>query len=337
MGIGNLASWSDLSNTNANNSGLDWLRGTHCLLAWTMVKLNDLFFFVQVVDRQGFAAAARALGLPKSSISKRVAELEKDLGVRLIQRTTRRFAVTEAGQDFYGHAAAALLEAEAAEEAVKTRLAEPRGLVRITASMSTMQMAVAELLPELSRRYPKIQVAVTVTTQYVDLVQEGFDLAIRLHHQPLPDSELVQRRLGFSPNLLVASPDYLAIHGRPERPEELERHFGIFVDPGAPWVTWRLCHADGREAVARPTPKLFADDPFTTLQSALSGLVIANMPQGLAWPHVQAGRLVHLLPHWSSGGGTMTMVMPHRRGQLPAVRAVVDFLAEGMARKMAFS
>lgn len=111
------------------------------------IRLNDLFFFVQVVDNRGFAAASRALGIPKSTLSKRVAELEKDLGVRLIQRTTRHFGVTEAGEDFYRHATAALLEVEAAEDVVKRRLGEPLGLVRISASMATVQMALADLLP----------------------------------------------------------------------------------------------------------------------------------------------------------------------------------------------
>lgn len=228
------------------------------------MKLNDLYYFVQVVDQGGFSAAARALGLPKSSLSKRIAVLEQDLGARLIQRTTRRLALTEAGQAFHRHAAAA-------QEAVTSRLAEPRGLVRISASPATVQMGLADILPGLARRYPKIRIALTATHRYVDLIQEGIDIAIRAHRHPLPDSELVQRRLGYAPNYLVAAPSYLAERGHPRQPADLAAHDG---------------------------------------------------------PAISAGRLVHLLPAWDAGGATTTLLVPHRRGQLPSVRAVLDYLAE---------
>lgn len=302
------------------------------------MKLNDLFFFVQVVDKNGFAAASRDLRLPKSSISKRVAELEKDLGVRLIQRTTRSFAVTDAGREFYRHAAAALLEAEAAENAVRSRLAEPTGTVRMTASMTTVQMGLADLLPRLAKRYPKVRVVLHTTNRFVDLVQEGFDIAVRAHHGPLPASDLLQRRLGFSPNYLVASTDYLDEHGAPRTAAELEGHFGVFADEALQTRprTWLLRGPDGTSHEFALIPRFFADDPATSLSAALSGLGIACLPHGLCWPSIENGALVRLLPDWQAGGATTTILTPHRRGQLPSVRAAVEFLADGLAATMAF-
>lgn len=302
------------------------------------VKLNDLFFFVQVVDRNGFAAASRELKIPKSSISKRIAELEKDLGARLIQRTTRSFTVTEAGQAFYRHAAAALLEAEAAEDAVRSRLAEPTGTVRITTSMTTVQMALADLLPRLAKHHPKVRVVLHVTNRFVDLVQEGFDVAVRAHQNPLPDSDLLQRRLGFSPNYLVASPDYVAEYGLPRTPEDIDGHFGIFADEAMQTrpSLWRLRGPDGSQRDIALAPRFFADDPATSLSAALSGLGVASLPHGLCWPGIERGALVRLLPDWDSGGATTTILTPHRRGQLPSVRAAVDFLADGLLATMAF-
>lgn len=298
------------------------------------IRLNDLFYFVQVVDNRGFAAAARALGIPKSTLSKRVAELEKGLGVRLIQRTTRHFGITEAGEDFHRHAAAAILEAEAAQEVVKRRLAEPRGLVRISASTATVQMALADLLPELARLYPKIQVGLITTSRYVDLVQEGIDLAIRAHREPLPDSGYIQHRLGYAPNYLVGSPAYLQAHGNPDQPEDLTGHFGIVPESNGAVVKWPLRDGSGHMRLVQPVPKLFTDDPFMIVNAALAGMAVANLPDGLARPHIENGRLVRLLPSWEMEGATTTLLMPHRRGQLPSVRAVVDFLAERMVQCM---
>ncbi len=174
-----------------------------------MRNLNHFIVFAHVVDHKGFAPAARALNVPKSTLSKRVAELEKTLGVRLINRTSRRFTVTEIGEDFYRHASAMLIEAEAAEAIVKGRLAEPSGTVRITASVPTAQMMLAGLLPPLALTYPKMRVMLHATDRFVDVVQEGFDIAVRDHFAPLPDSGMVQRRVATDAIWLVAAPAYL--------------------------------------------------------------------------------------------------------------------------------
>lgn len=291
-----------------------------------MLNLNDLYFFVQVVDHGGFAPASRRIGAPKSTLAKRVAALESDLGVRLIQRSSRRFAVTELGQDFYRHAAAMLIEAEAAENVVKGRLAEPSGVVRITASIPTAQHSLAEPLLELARAYPKIRIALHATDRFVDLVQEGFDIAVRDHFAPLPDSGLVQRRVCSDPIHLVAAPDYLARRGTPQTPGDLASHDGLITYSSA--GAWLLESEKGEKAEARPLPRMAADESSVLLRAAASGLGIACLPRKLCASGLHAGELVRILPDWNAGIVTTTLLMPHRRGQLPSVRAVAEMLAD---------
>ena len=298
-----------------------------------MLNLNDLSVFVKVVDHGGFAAAARVLGVPKSTLSKRVAMLEAHLGVRLIQRTSRSFVPTETGQAFHRHASAMLIEAEAAENVVKCLLVEPAGVVRITASVTTAQLALAEVLPELARRHPRLQVALHATDRYVDLVQEGFDIAIRDHAAPLPDSELVQRRVGLEPFYLVASPTYLKARGKPRRPEDLAGHDGLLTEFVPKPDGWHL-HNDADEKIeVRPIGRFFANEPMTLLRAAESGLGIACLPHGLCAAAIEAGRLKRVLSDWQGRGMTTTLLIAHRRGQLPSVRATVEFLAEALSRQ----
>jgi len=291
-----------------------------------MRNLNDYYFFVQVVEQGGFAQAARHTGAPKSTLAKRVAALEADLGVRLIQRTSRRFTVTELGQQFYRHAAAMLIEADAAEDVVKGRLAEPSGTVRITASVPTAQTILAAALVELAEAHPKIHVSLHVTDRFVDMVQEGFDIAVRNHFAPLPDSGLVQRRVASDPVCLVASPAYLAARGMPQQPQELERHAGLASSmSGGPW---RLENDHGNIVEVALVPRMHADESTVLLRAAQQGLGIACLPQRLCSEAITAGQVVRVLPEWRAGTVTTTLLMPHRRGQLPAVRLVADAIAQ---------
>jgi DNA-binding transcriptional LysR family regulator len=251
------------------------------------------------------------------------------MGARLIHRTSRQFAVTEIGQDFYRHAAAMLIEAEAAEQVIRGRQAEPSGPVRLTCSMPTAQMVLADALPDLVRLYPKLQISLHATDRFVDLVQEGYDIAIRAHFAPLPDSGLVQRRLAADPILLVASPDYLAAAGTPQTPDELSAHDGLLILP--PGNGWDLRNADGALVSVRPRPVFCADESIVLLTAAARGLGIVAMPQRICANHLRAGTLARVLPGWRAGEVTTTLLTPHRRGQLPSVRAVVEFLIERLA------
>ncbi|WP_077960245.1 LysR substrate-binding domain-containing protein [Ensifer adhaerens] len=289
-----------------------------------MRNLNDFIVFAHVVDHKGFAPAARALNVPKSTLSKRVAELEKTLGVRLINRTSRRFTVTEIGEDFYRHASAMLIEAEAAEAIVKGRLAEPSGTVRITASVPTAQMMLAGLLPPLAQTYPKMRVMLHATDRFVDVVQEGFDIAVRDHFAPLPDSGMVQRRVANDAILLVAAPAYLENRGHPREPSDLSRHDGLLASLTS--EGWTMRNDAGVVVRVRPMPRFLADESNVLLEAAISGLGITALPRKICRAAIEAGSLVRVLAGWEAGSVTTTLLMPHRRGQLPSVRAVVDFI-----------
>jgi DNA-binding transcriptional LysR family regulator len=290
-------------------------------------NFNDLHIFVQAVENGGFAAAARQLGMPKSTISKRVAELEADLGIRLIHRTSRSFVLTDVGRDFYDHARAAVIEAEAAESVVQRRQEEPQGLVRITASVPVAQFHLADRLPALARAYPKLELQLHITDRFVDLIREGFDIAIRSHFAALPDSELVQRRMTVERITLVASPEYLARRGTPEHPDDIVGHDGLLTGPAS--KTWRLNDSDGQAVLVSPAPRLVADESLLLLRAAASGLGIACLPESMSVPFIGAGELVRVLPDWDVGSVTSTILTPHRRSELPAVRAVIDFLVGG--------
>jgi DNA-binding transcriptional LysR family regulator len=194
-----------------------------------MLDLNDFFFFVTVVDRGGFTAAGRELHVPKSTLSHRIQELEKALGVRLLNRTSRRFGMTEAGSEFYRHAVATLREAEQAEAAMRNLLREPTGTVRCTASLATMQFAVSEVVSSFLMRHPKVTVVAHATNQFVDLVGEHYDVAIRAHSGPLPDSTLIQQPLAPAPWFLFAGSAYFDAHRMPETPRDLPPHPSLFM------------------------------------------------------------------------------------------------------------
>lgn len=292
-----------------------------------MVKLDDLRVFVRAVESGGFAAAARRIGTPKSTVSKRVAALETDLGASLIHRTSRSFVLTDAGRDFYDHARAAVIEAEAAENAVRRRLAEPSGTVRITASVPTAQFQLADRLPALARAYPKVLLQLHVTDRFVDLVHEGFDIGVRSHFARLPDSDLLQRRIAVEAIVAVAAPAYLDRQGRPSRPEDLAEHDGLLVGVNA--GSWTFRDAAGAAAIVSPRIRLVADESMVLIKAASAGLGVACLPESMARPGIDSGALVNALPGWTAGAVTTSMLTPHRRGQLPAVRAVMDFLAEG--------
>jgi DNA-binding transcriptional LysR family regulator len=289
-----------------------------------MLNLNDLLVFVQVVDHGGFAAAGRALGTPKSTLSKRLSELEKVIGVRLVQRTSRSFAVTDIGRDFYRHAAAMLIEAEAAEQVIKGRLAEPSGTVRITASMPVAQFRLAPMLPCLAARYPKVRIMLDVSDRFVDIVQEGFDIAIRNHFAPLPDTDLVQRRIDYDRAWLVASPDFIRENGMPSRPEEANGLNGIVASSSE--TVWTLQDAHGAVAEVAPSPHYIANETVCLLEAARAGLGVACLAGGFCAPLIESGALVRMLPEWTARGVATTLLMPHRRGQLPSVRVVADHL-----------
>lgn len=299
-----------------------------------MFSLDDARLFAAVVEHGGFAAASRATGHPKSTLSKRVGALEDQLGVRLLNRNARGLSLSDAGEEFHRHVCAMLVEAETAEALVKGRLAEPRGAVRITASVITAQHHLSAVLPDIARRLPRVRIMLHATDRMVDIVQESFDLAVRDHHEALPSSTLIQRRIGFEPDLLVAAPAYLASAGMPSSPEELTAHDGLVNGPMVRSFAWRLEDSVGNRLSVSPRVRFHADEPVTLVCAALGALGVAALPRSVCLPHLSNGTLTRVLPGWTAGGATTTLVFPHRRGQLPSVRAVADLIVGRLKERL---
>ncbi len=295
-----------------------------------MLSLNDLQLFARVAEAGGFTAAARLLGIPKQTLSKRIAKLEQMTGVRLIQRTSRSFAITEVGRDVLRHATAMLIEAEAAEAVIQGKLAEPSGIVRITASVPTSQHLLAAILPDIAQTYPLVRIALEASDRFVDIVREGYDIALRDHVAELPNSELVQRNLGREDFWVVASPGHVAQAGMPNDPEDLTSWPSI--DSGLGEADWLLRHQDGRQAQCRPAPVFFTNESSTLLAAARAHLGVVRLPSSVCRLALQEGQLMRLLPEWTAGSVQTSMLLPHRRGQLPSVRAVADLIATRLAR-----
>jgi DNA-binding transcriptional LysR family regulator len=297
-----------------------------------MLDLNDFYYFVHVVDRQGFTAAARALSVPKSTMSYRIQQLEDALGTRLINRTTRTFSVTEAGQNFYQHASLMLKEALAAEAIVRDRQIEPGGLIRFTIAAATAQFATDKLLPDFLNRYPKISLIQHVTDAPVDLVAANFDLAIRAHSNELPDSNLIGRQLASAPWRLFAGRPYVDKRGVPIDPSQLGEHDALFMARAGVRVEWRIQHAYGTEHVVPLHPRLISEDVVVLKSAAQQGLGIVALPAYICREEVIRETLVPILPEWSAGESTITALLPFRHGMPPSVRALVDFLLEEMPK-----
>jgi DNA-binding transcriptional LysR family regulator len=290
--------------------------------------LNDLYFFAMVVEHRGFSAAARALGVPKSRLSKRIAALEERLGVRLLQRTTRQFVVTEIGERFDRHCRAVLEEARAAQEAVDELRAEPRGVVRVSCPVSLAQTVIAYLLPDFLAKYPKVQVRLLSSDRRVDVINEGYDIAIRVRTRLDTDAALVLRNFGHSSVLPVAAPALLEAHGRPQRPEDLSAFPALSLLERDGAHEWELIGGGEERVRVEIHPRLICGDFSVMLEAARRGIGVALLPEFVCAPAVARGELEVLLPDWSAPQGVMHFVYPSRRGLLPAVRALVDFLAE---------
>jgi DNA-binding transcriptional LysR family regulator len=301
-----------------------------------MLDLNDFFYFVQVLERGGFTAAGRALEMPKSTLSYRIQQLETKLGVRLLNRTSRHFGPTQAGEEFYRHALGVVSAAETAESVVRQRATEPSGVVRFTAAIGTAQFALRDILMSFILEHPKINLVEYLTSRHIDLLAENFDVAVRAHSGPLADSTLVSRTLAPAPWVLVAGTDFLKKTGAPRTPEDLQRLPSLFVWRANTTPTWRLHARDGRsEVVQPPAPRLISNDMSTLKRAAAEGMGIVALPAYLCKKELRGGELTRVLPGWLAGESTFTALLPHRRGLLPAVKLFVDYLARHLPRYVA--
>lgn len=293
--------------------------------------LNDLYYFVQVVEYGGFAPAGRALNLPKSKLSRRIALLEARLGMRLIQRSTRRFTVTDVGQTYYAHCRAMLVEADAADEAIALLHEEPRGIVRVSCPVVLLDSLVGTMIAAFMAACPRVEIHLEATNRRVDVVGEGIDVAIRVRPPPLEDSDLALRVLAERGQCLVASPALLRELGTPAVPADLTRLPSL--DHGVPQAAhvWRLRGPDGAQAEIHHQPRLVTGGMLALRAAAVAGVGVVQLPTMMVRDEVARGELVTVLPNWAPRREIVHAVFASRRGLLPAVRALLDFLTERFA------
>ena len=299
-----------------------------------MTNLPDmeaLAIFARVAELRSFARAAEALALSKATVSKAVGRLEKRLGARLFNRTSRRLALTEAGRSLAGRAAALLAEAETVEREAMAQSAGPRGLVRLSVPMSFGVLYVAPLLPDFFRAYPDVSVDLHLGDAAVDLIGEGFDAAIRI--AALPDSALVARRLCGMPLHLVAAPAYLAAHGRPRHPLQLSEHVGLAYSAQAAPEVWRFRKKDGETATVRPAGPLRVNNGEAMLPSLVAGIGIGVLPGFIVRDALAAGQLEILLPDWALPASAVHWLTPPGGPRPKRVEALAGFFAARLARR----
>ncbi len=297
-----------------------------------MIDLNDLAYFVKVVDHQGFAPAARALGMQKSKLSRRIATLEDRLGVRLIQRSTRKFSVTDIGQSYYQHCLAMLVEAEAAQEVIDAIRAEPSGLIRIACPPGLIAYRMGTAIAEFMVASPKVRIQLKAYNRPVDIIREGFDVVIQTGEPRLDSASLVMRKLGEISQCLVAAPELLAGRQEPVIPSDLSDMPAIglstsLANGGTEQIEWELIHENGSTASIAASPRLLSDDLSALRSAALAGIGIVQMPNLMIDAECASGRLITLLPQWASPNLPVYAVFPSRRGLLPSIRALIDHLA----------
>lgn len=294
----------------------------------TKKTIAGFYYFTQVVDHKGFAAAGRALGIPKSRLSRHLATLEKELNVRLLQRSTRSLAITEVGQEVYRHAKAMLAEAEAAMEAVEFARAEPRGTLRVSAPVALAQASLAPILPAFLSRYPAVRVELQVSNRRVDVLAEGLDVALRVRTRPSGEGGLLMRSFAQTHEYLVASPAYLERAGTPALASALGTHATLDYGGDAERHAWLLTGPGGVQVSVEHQPRLLCHDFVVLHAAARAGLGVARLPEMVVREDLRAGVLRRVLPEWTTPQGIMHAVFPTRRGLLPAVRAFIDFLAQ---------
>ncbi len=285
--------------------------------------LNAALVLVRVVQVGSFRSAARVLGMPKTTVSRKVAELEEQLGVQLLQRTTPSLALTDAGAVFVEEAEGAIARLEAAEAAVSELQREPRGRLRVTTTVPIGEMLLAPVVAEFLAAYPALEVMVHLTDRHVDLVAERFDVAIRTG--ALPDSSLVARLIGGSAYRVVASPAYLARHGTPRRPSDLTAHPCLrFTKSGtAVRTTWAF--GKGKRATEVPVSGRLVSDDFVVLrQAAERGLGIARLPSVVVHEAIHAGSLVSLLDAFAPPPTQVHILHTGGRHLPPRTRALID-------------
>ncbi|WP_159123162.1 LysR substrate-binding domain-containing protein [Acinetobacter variabilis] len=293
-----------------------------------LTDLDDFYCFAQVVEHGGFSAAERATDIPKSKLSRRVYNLEERLGVRLIQRSSRHFAVTDIGMNIYRHAQVMLSAAQAAHDLVDHLSTEPRGTIKISLPVSIAQNEMAKILPDFLKKYPEIKVQMMITNRRVDIINEGFDLALRVRTSLDDDPNLVIRQFEKIEQHLFASQGYLNEFGDLKTPEQLSEHKILSMAEEHTEQFLILQNEQQQQKKIRINPTVMGSDLNMLAQLAASGCGITLLPDNVVQQYVERGELVRVLSDWKMAHGIFHLVYPSRRGLLPAVRVFIDYLVE---------
>lgn len=294
-----------------------------------MDKFQEMTSFVAVVDAGSFVGAADAIGMSKAAVSRHVAELEQRLGARLLHRTTRRLSLTDDGQLFYARAKDMLAAVDEAESEISSRSGEPSGRLRINAPLSFGVLHLAPLWPRFAQLYPKVSLDIELSDRVVDLVEEGYDLAIRITN--LPNSQLVSRQLATTRMIACASPQYLAQHGTPAHPDELAQHEVISYSYFAARDEWTFTAPQETPVVVHTHARIHANNGDTCRAAALEHQGIILQPDFIVADDVRRGDLIELLPTWRTMTLGIHAVYPSRKHLPIKTRRLVDFLVEAFA------
>lgn len=291
-----------------------------------MPDVTDYAVFARTAELSSLSAAGRELRLSAAVVSSRIAKLERQLGVRLLNRTTRRVNLTEEGQIFYEHCTRILKEIELIENTIGSRSSGPKGAITVTAPAGFGRLHVAPFIPAFSERHPDVQVRLHLTDRITDVIRDGTDLAIRIGD--LTNYSFIARKLAANRRVLVASPDYLDTHGMPEKPEDLHDHNCLLLRfPGSQQYQWTLSGPDGSVTLSL-NGKFDADNGEVLTQWCLAGAGIALKSLWEVADDIREDRLRVVLPEWTPPGHAIYALYPHGRLLPPRIRAFIDFLVE---------
>ncbi|HWK12952.1 MAG TPA: LysR family transcriptional regulator [Rhizobiaceae bacterium] len=291
-----------------------------------MDTLTRMRAFIDVVEAEGFSAAARKIGRSKALLSKYVRELEDELGALLLNRTTRQFSLTEAGHTYYKRAQEIVREIDNLADAVRDSSGDVRGRIKLSAPRTLADAAVGQSLIDFAMAYPDIVLEIHLDDRFVDLVEEGFDLAIRISR--LENSSLIARRLSPFKLRICAAPSLLEKEGVPKAPQDLAR-MPCIIDTNGRWLSnWPFMKTDGEMMSVAVSGPMEVNSPLATRAAAIAGLGFAPLPDFIAQPAIESGELVSVLDDWVPRGGGIFAVYPHRRYLPGKVRVLVDFLAQ---------
>jgi len=294
-----------------------------------MPDLNDMYFFAKVVEYGGYSAASRHLGVQTSMLSRRIGELEQRLGVRLLNRTTRRISLTAAGETFHSHCLSLVGIAEAAHEAIEQTRSEPRGLVRVSCPPGLLHSHVARIATKFLTDNPLVRLHIEASNRRVDVVEERFDVALRVRTPPLEDSDLAIRRFGETDTALVACASLWKGRAPPSTLEELSELPTLAMTDSTHKQVWQFIDAHKKPLLFTHEPRLTVDDFQSLHVAVLGGLGVAWLPEIMVRTDLREGRLTRVLPQLALSRGVVHAVFPSRRGMVPAVRNFLDALVAG--------